>query len=186
MPRSPDRSVPCSTRLTMPRRSIRCPYACSLCGSCADVCPVKIPLDQQLLHLRGEIAAQGYLPLSETTADEADQLRDAAYVAVQLVRANGAVVGAQAAAIPDLQPTQRVGQAARDYRNSPRRVFENSTRANNAMDSKSQILNTLSQGPGTGDRLAVAGRALVDVCRPARPVSRGAGRRGRASPRRAA
>jgi L-lactate dehydrogenase complex protein LldF len=41
------------------------PYACSLCGSCADICPVKIPLDQQLLHLRGEIAAQGYLPLSK-------------------------------------------------------------------------------------------------------------------------
>ncbi len=41
------------------------PYACSLCGSCSDVCPVKIPLDQQLLALRGEIAEQKYLPLSK-------------------------------------------------------------------------------------------------------------------------
>lgn len=41
------------------------PYACSLCGSCADVCPVKIPLDQQLLHLRGRIAARRHLPLSK-------------------------------------------------------------------------------------------------------------------------
>ena len=41
------------------------PYACSLCGSCADVCPVKIPLDQQLLNLRGDIAERKYLPLSK-------------------------------------------------------------------------------------------------------------------------
>ncbi|MFW6170832.1 MAG: lactate utilization protein B [Planctomycetota bacterium] len=38
------------------------PYACSLCGSCADICPVKIPLDQLLLDLRGEMAAAKYLP----------------------------------------------------------------------------------------------------------------------------
>ena len=41
------------------------PYACSLCGSCSDVCPVKIPLHQQLLALRGEIVRQGYLPRSK-------------------------------------------------------------------------------------------------------------------------
>ncbi len=38
------------------------PYACSLCGSCADVCPVKIPLDRQLLDLRGAMAAGRHLP----------------------------------------------------------------------------------------------------------------------------
>ncbi|MFO7904006.1 MAG: lactate utilization protein B [Planctomycetota bacterium] len=38
------------------------PYACSLCGSCADICPVKIPLDQLLLDLRGEMVAAKYLP----------------------------------------------------------------------------------------------------------------------------
>jgi L-lactate dehydrogenase complex protein LldF len=48
-----------------PRTYHTLPYACSLCGSCADVCPVKIPLDQQLLQLRGRIAAQGYLPRSK-------------------------------------------------------------------------------------------------------------------------
>jgi L-lactate dehydrogenase complex protein LldF len=38
------------------------PHACSLCGSCTDVCPVKIDLHHQLLTLRREIAVQGYLP----------------------------------------------------------------------------------------------------------------------------
>lgn len=32
------------------------PYASSLCGACADVCPVKIPIPQILLHLRRRIA----------------------------------------------------------------------------------------------------------------------------------
>jgi L-lactate dehydrogenase complex protein LldF len=38
------------------------PHACSLCGSCSDVCPVKIDIHHQLLTLRREIAVQGYLP----------------------------------------------------------------------------------------------------------------------------
>ena len=38
------------------------PYACSLCGSCPDVCPVKIPLADQLLAWRGEIVRRGLLP----------------------------------------------------------------------------------------------------------------------------
>lgn len=38
------------------------PYACSLCGSCSDVCPVKIDLHTQLLTWRREIAVRGYLP----------------------------------------------------------------------------------------------------------------------------
>ncbi|QDT36229.1 lactate utilization protein B [Stratiformator vulcanicus] len=38
------------------------PNACSLCGSCTDVCPVKIPLHHQLLAFRKEIKAQGHLP----------------------------------------------------------------------------------------------------------------------------
>jgi L-lactate dehydrogenase complex protein LldF len=37
------------------------PYACSLCGSCTDVCPVMIPLHHQLLAWRKEIAGQGLL-----------------------------------------------------------------------------------------------------------------------------
>jgi len=44
------------------------PFACSLCGSCTDVCPVKIPLHHQLLAWRQEIARQGHLPLSKRLA----------------------------------------------------------------------------------------------------------------------
>ncbi len=41
------------------------PQACSLCGSCTDVCPVKIDLHHQLLTWRGEIGRRGLLPLSK-------------------------------------------------------------------------------------------------------------------------
>ncbi len=41
------------------------PYACSLCGSCTDVCPVKIPLHEQLLDLRGMVAQQRQLAWSK-------------------------------------------------------------------------------------------------------------------------
>lgn len=37
------------------------PFACSLCGSCTDVCPVKIDLHHQLLTWRREIRVQGHL-----------------------------------------------------------------------------------------------------------------------------
>jgi L-lactate dehydrogenase complex protein LldF len=42
------------------------PFACSLCGSCTDVCPVKIDLHHQLLAWRKEIAHRGLLPFSKT------------------------------------------------------------------------------------------------------------------------
>jgi L-lactate dehydrogenase complex protein LldF len=38
------------------------PYACSLCGSCSDVCPVRVPLHHQLLAWRGQIAQRRLLP----------------------------------------------------------------------------------------------------------------------------
>lgn len=38
------------------------PFACSLCGSCSDVCPVKIDLHTQLLTWRKEIMVRGQLP----------------------------------------------------------------------------------------------------------------------------
>jgi L-lactate dehydrogenase complex protein LldF len=41
------------------------PHACSLCGSCTDVCPVKIDIHHQLLTWRREIAHRGYLPLTK-------------------------------------------------------------------------------------------------------------------------
>jgi L-lactate dehydrogenase complex protein LldF len=41
------------------------PHACSLCGSCTDVCPVKIDLHHQLLTWRRELAKQGLLAPSK-------------------------------------------------------------------------------------------------------------------------
>jgi L-lactate dehydrogenase complex protein LldF len=45
-----------------PKRHKSLPSACSLCGSCTDVCPVKIPLHHQLLAWRKELASMGLLP----------------------------------------------------------------------------------------------------------------------------
>lgn len=38
------------------------PFACSLCASCRDVCPVKVNLDQQLYERRRDVVQQGFLP----------------------------------------------------------------------------------------------------------------------------
>jgi L-lactate dehydrogenase complex protein LldF len=45
-----------------PARNYSLPFASSLCGSCTDVCPVKIDLHHQLLTWRREINARGLLP----------------------------------------------------------------------------------------------------------------------------
>ncbi len=44
------------------------PYACTLCGSCTDVCPVKIDLHHQLLTWRKEIGVRGLVPWSKRIA----------------------------------------------------------------------------------------------------------------------
>lgn len=44
------------------------PFACSLCGSCSDVCPVKIDLHTQLLTWRKEIAVRKLLPWTKRFA----------------------------------------------------------------------------------------------------------------------
>ncbi|NIL99196.1 MAG: 4Fe-4S ferredoxin [Planctomycetales bacterium] len=44
------------------------PYASSLCGSCTDVCPVKIDLHHQLLAWRKNIAQRKILPLQKRVA----------------------------------------------------------------------------------------------------------------------
>ncbi len=41
------------------------PFACSLCGSCSDVCPARIDIHHQLLTWRKKIAAQRLLPWSK-------------------------------------------------------------------------------------------------------------------------
>jgi L-lactate dehydrogenase complex protein LldF len=42
------------------------PYACSLCGSCSDICPVKIPIHHQLLTWRKEIGKRGLVPAGKS------------------------------------------------------------------------------------------------------------------------
>lgn len=44
------------------------PFASSLCGSCSDVCPVKIDLHHELYEMRQVMAAQGMVPLSKRLA----------------------------------------------------------------------------------------------------------------------
>lgn len=44
---------------------ISLPFASTLCGACADVCPVKIDIPRLLLHLRGRIVAAGHRPRTE-------------------------------------------------------------------------------------------------------------------------
>ena len=46
-----------------PVRHAALPFASSLCGSCSDVCPVKIDLHGQLLSWRGELTRLGLAPL---------------------------------------------------------------------------------------------------------------------------
>jgi L-lactate dehydrogenase complex protein LldF len=51
-----------------PARHASLPFASSLCGSCTDVCPVKIDLHHQLLAWRRELAHQRLLPWSKRMA----------------------------------------------------------------------------------------------------------------------
>ncbi len=41
-------------------KAAKLPYACSLCGQCADVCPVKIPLPMLISQHRRNVVAGGY------------------------------------------------------------------------------------------------------------------------------
>ncbi|HTI50412.1 MAG TPA: lactate utilization protein B [Planctomycetaceae bacterium] len=48
-----------------PKAHASLPHACSLCGSCSDVCPVKIDIHQQLLTWRRELVQLDLLPMSK-------------------------------------------------------------------------------------------------------------------------
>lgn len=48
-----------------PEKHASLPYACSLCGSCTDVCPVKINIHEQLYTWRSKIVLKGLLPSSK-------------------------------------------------------------------------------------------------------------------------
>jgi L-lactate dehydrogenase complex protein LldF len=56
------------------RRYADLPFASSLCGSCTDVCPVKIDLHHQLLAWRREVTRRGLLPLPKRLAMKAASL----------------------------------------------------------------------------------------------------------------
>jgi L-lactate dehydrogenase complex protein LldF len=53
------------------RKYASLPHACSLCGSCTDVCPVKIDIHHQLLAWRKELVARGLLPWPKRLAMKA-------------------------------------------------------------------------------------------------------------------
>jgi L-lactate dehydrogenase complex protein LldF len=50
------------------KETAKLPYACSLCGSCADVCPVKIPLPALIAQHRRNIVSLGYVSPAEKAA----------------------------------------------------------------------------------------------------------------------
>lgn len=56
------------------QHSTSLPYASSLCGACAEVCPVKIDIPEILLHLRKKVVEQGDSPLTERLAMKAASL----------------------------------------------------------------------------------------------------------------
>ena len=91
------------------------PFASSLCGACADVCPVKIPIPELLLHLR----ARAPKPPAERAAFAAAAF---AFAGPRRFRAG------QALARLARGPLQRVGllrawTASRDLEPAPRRSF---------------------------------------------------------------
>lgn len=51
-----------------PQKHRALPFASTLCGSCSDVCPVKIDLHAQLYRWRQVIADEGYLPSNKRRA----------------------------------------------------------------------------------------------------------------------
>jgi L-lactate dehydrogenase complex protein LldF len=52
-----------------PKKHASLPFASSLCGSCSDVCPVKIDLHHQLLTWRAELARLRLVPLGKRVAN---------------------------------------------------------------------------------------------------------------------
>ena len=48
-----------------PGGSLSLPFASTLCGSCTDVCPVRVDLHEQMLLWRGELGRAGLVPLGK-------------------------------------------------------------------------------------------------------------------------
>jgi L-lactate dehydrogenase complex protein LldF len=51
--------------------SMPLPYASSLCGACADVCPVRIPIPELLVHWRERAVEAGLAPAAESAGIQA-------------------------------------------------------------------------------------------------------------------
>jgi len=49
-------------------KALPLPYASSLCGACGDVCPVKIPIPELLVHWRERAVEEGYVSWAESLA----------------------------------------------------------------------------------------------------------------------
>ncbi len=54
--------------LRRPRDHADLPFASSLCGSCSDVCPVRIDLHHELLAFRRELSGRGLVPVGKRLA----------------------------------------------------------------------------------------------------------------------
>ena len=103
------------------------PYACSLCGSCSDVCPVKIPLHEMLLAWRGDIAERKLLPWTKRFTMKMARIVLGKHVALHAGRQNGPPGDALAPALDDLSRSERLGQTSRDSRIPAAQLSANST-----------------------------------------------------------
>ena len=50
------------------RKNADLPFASTLCGSCSNVCPVKIDIHDQLYNWRQVLVQEGYVPLAKQIA----------------------------------------------------------------------------------------------------------------------
>ena len=108
------------------------PWASSLCGACAEVCPVKIEIPAVLLHLRGRIVREarakdaGHWPGAERLAMEAAARifsSRARYEAAQRAARLGQRPLVRAGRIERLPGPLRAWTAARDLRPLPDQTF---------------------------------------------------------------
>jgi L-lactate dehydrogenase complex protein LldF len=96
------------------------PFACTLCGSCGDVCPVKVPLPRQLLAWRGQLAERGHLSATKRFVQ-----RVAAFVLnhPRLYNALGALGRAVGRRLPRFVLRANAWGRSRELPELPRRSF---------------------------------------------------------------
>jgi L-lactate dehydrogenase complex protein LldF len=98
------------------------PFASTLCGSCSDVCPVKINIHEQLYLWRQEAAAAGEVPIAKRTAS---RMAARVLASPRLYRAAGRLMRRSLAALPKGLVYNRfnVGGQAREFPPPPRQSF---------------------------------------------------------------